>query len=178
MYIVRIASESAPVLVKYRSIPVSEKCREKGHTQRAKCCKSNVTDSLESSVENTSELRVLALCKLRTLRVRTRAFGPRLGKSQLWYLWNYLFYNTYTSYVVDNILFGNERTRLHKRKCWNHVSGIILKFDYFLVVNNSNYLSHVVDDIIFGISVPSYPCITVESEFLGQFQLTFQMGVP
>ena len=83
MYIVRIASESAPVLVKYRSIPVSEKCREKGHTQRAKCCKSNVTDSLESSVENTSELRVLALCKLRTLRVRTRAFGPRLGKSQL-----------------------------------------------------------------------------------------------
>ena len=49
---VRLVSESDPVLVKYRSIPVCEKCGEYGHTRRAKCCKGNVTDSLESSIEN------------------------------------------------------------------------------------------------------------------------------
>ena len=37
----------------------------------------------------------------------------------------------------------------------------ILKFIYFLVVNNNKYLSHVVDIIIFGISVPDYPSRTV-----------------
>ena len=47
-----------------------------------------------------------------------------------------------------------------------------------LVVNNNKYLSHVVDTIIFGISIPDYPCIAVETTFLGQFQLTFQMSVP
>ena len=49
---IRLVSESDPVLVKYRSIPVCEKCGEYGHTRRAKCCKGNVTDSLESSIEN------------------------------------------------------------------------------------------------------------------------------
>ena len=42
-----------------------------------------------------------ALRELLTLCVRTRAFGPRLGKR---YLLNYLFYNKYTSYAVDNII--------------------------------------------------------------------------
>ena len=51
-----------------------------------------------------------------------------------------------------------------------------MKFVYFLVVNNNKYLSHVVDNIIFGISVPDYPSRTVEITFLGQFQLTFQMS--
>ena len=36
--------------------------------------------------------------------------------------------------------------------------------------------AYVVDNIIFGISVPDYPCITVETTFLRQFQLTFQMS--
>ena len=39
----------------------------------------------------------------------------------------------------------------------------ILKFVYFLVINNTKYLVHVVDNIIFGISVPDYPSRTVES---------------
>ena len=38
-----------------------------------------------------------------------------------------------------------------------HVSRIILKFVYFLVVNSNKYSSHVVDTIIFGISVPDFP---------------------
>ena len=51
--------------------------------------------------------------------------------------------------------------------CWNHVSCIILKFIYFLVVNNNNeYLLHVVDNIIFGINVPDYPSRNVESKSL------------
>ena len=38
-----------------------------------------------------------------------------------------------------------------------------------LVVNNNKYLSYIVDNIIFGISVPDYPSRTVETTFLGQF---------
>ena len=38
------------------------------------------------------------------------------------------------------------------------------KFVYFLVVNNK-YLSHFVDNIIFGISVPDYHKTTVETTF-------------
>ena len=45
----------------------------------------------------------------------------------------------------------------------------ILKFVYFFVVNNNKYLSYVVDNIIFGISVPDYPSITVESNSLRSF---------
>ena len=40
---------------------------------------------------------------------------------------------------------------------------------YILVVNNNKYLSHVVDIIKFGISVPDYPSSNVETTFLGQF---------
>ena len=45
----------------------------------------------------------------------------------------------------------------------------ILKFVYFLVVNNNKYLVHVVDNIIFGISVPDYLSRTVETTLLAQF---------
>ena len=48
------------------------------------------------------------------------------------------------------------------------VSGTILKFIYFLVLNNSKYLPHV-ENIIFGISVRDYPSLTVETTSLGQF---------
>ena len=41
----------------------------------------------------------------------------------------------------------------------NQVSGTILEFVYFLVINNNKYLSYVVDNIKFGISVPDYPYI-------------------
>ena len=46
---------------------------------------------------------------------------------------------------------------------------MILKFVYFLVVNNNKYLSHIVDIIKFGISVPDYPSSNVETTFLEQF---------
>ena len=39
-------------------------------------------------------------------------------------------------------------------------------FLYILVVNNNKYLSYVVDNIIFGISVPDYPSRTVETTYL------------
>ena len=45
----------------------------------------------------------------------------------------------------------------------------ILEFIYFLVVNNDKYLSYVVDNIIFKISVPDYPSRTVESKSLQLF---------
>ena len=52
---------------------------------------------------------------------------------------------------------------------WNHVSGTILKFFFFKVVNNNKYFSYVVDSIIFGISVPDYHSRTVESKSLRLF---------
>ena len=42
-------------------------------------------------------------------------------------------------------------------------SSTILKFVYFLVVNNNKYLPDAVDSIIFGIGVPNYPSRTVET---------------
>ena len=42
-------------------------------------------------------------------------------------------------------------------------------FVYILVVNNNKYLPYFVDNIIFGISVPDYPCRTVESNSLRLF---------
>ena len=58
-------------------------------------------------------------------------------------------------------------------------SGTILKFVYFLVVNNNKYLPYVfvltkyllnvVDNNIFGISIPNYPSRTVESNSLRLF---------
>ena len=43
------------------------------------------------------------------------------------------------------------------------VSGTILKFVHFLVVNNNMYLSYVVDIFIIGINVLNYPSIAVET---------------
>ena len=40
---------------------------------------------------------------------------------------------------------------------------------YFLFKKTNKYLPHVVDDIIFGISVPDYPSRTVESNSLRSF---------
>ena len=54
-------------------------------------------------------------------------------------------------------------TSIPEQNCWNHVSWIILKFVYFLVVKNNKYLSNVVNNIIFGIGVPDYPSRTIES---------------
>ena len=92
----------------------------------------------------------------------------------IWYLWNYLFLLHIYIICCWKYHIRNQRTQLPLYNPWNHVSGMILKFVYFLVVNNNKYLSHVFDNIIFGISVPDYPCITIETTFLGQFQFTFQ----
>ena len=42
-------------------------------------------------------------------------------------------------------------------------------FVYIIVVNNNKYLSYLVDNIIFAISVPNYPSRTVESNSLRLF---------
>ena len=73
----------------------------------------------------TNALRLLVL--LSSCGHLVPAFGPsalELGKNlpDIWYLWNY---NTFTSYVVDNIIFGNQRTRLPLYNRLNHVSRTI-----------------------------------------------------
>ena len=57
----------------------------------------------------------------------------------------------------------------HPSRTVEIVSGTILKFIYFLVLNNNKYLPHVVDNIIFGISVPDCLSRTVESNSLRLF---------
>ena len=89
----------------------------------------------------------------------------------------------------DNIkiclLFSRKQQQIFSTYCWQYrirnlpsnypsrtveiVSGTILKFIYFLVVNNNKYLSYFVGNIIFGISVPDYPTRTVESNSLRLF---------
>ena len=85
-----------------------------------------VGHDLHCPIHNTSALCVLALRGLRTLCVRTWAFSLQLEKSETLLIFDIcgitFYYNTYTSYVVDNM--------------------------------------------IFRISVPEYPCITVETTFL------------
>ena len=49
---VRLASESDPVLVEYRSKLVCEVCGEHGHTRRAKCCKSESVNILETTIDS------------------------------------------------------------------------------------------------------------------------------
>ena len=42
---VRLASESDPVLNRFRSKLVCERCGEHGHTKRAKCCRENTNNT-------------------------------------------------------------------------------------------------------------------------------------
>ena len=49
---VRLASESDPVLVEYRSQLVCEVCGEHGHTRRAKLCKSESVNTLEATIDS------------------------------------------------------------------------------------------------------------------------------
>ena len=46
------------------------------------------------------------------------------------------------------------------------VSNTFLKYVCYLFVNNNKNLRHVVDNIIFGVSVLDYPSRTVETTFL------------
>ena len=48
----------------------------------------------------------------------------------------------------------------------NHV---LKKFCLLYVHINNKYIPHVVDNMIFGISVPDYPIIIVGTTILGQF---------
>ena len=69
---------------------------------------------------------------------------------------------------VDNFLFGSPHTEsITSTEPLNHVSTTILQSVLLLVVyNNNKYSSHVVDNIIFGISVLDFHSITVETTFL------------
>ena len=53
---------------------------------------------------------------------------------------------------------------------YNAVSEI-LKYVYFLVVNNNKYLSHVFDNIIFGINVPDYLIKSLKVSLYDHFRL-------
>ena len=87
----------------------------------------------------TSVLRLLTLRKLQRLRVRTRTFCPRMDERLL--------------PIFEESTSNNRYSQLNV---------------LILVVNNNNkLLSHAVDSIIFEISVPDYPSITVEITFLG-----------
>ena len=67
----------------------------------------------KDDILNTSVLRLLALRVLRTLRIRTRAFGPRRYPLEPRFWDNFeicLLYihinNKYLPHVVDNVIFG------------------------------------------------------------------------
>ena len=48
---IRLASDSDPVLLTYRTAPVCEKCGKYGHTKRTKCCRESNVDVLQSPIE-------------------------------------------------------------------------------------------------------------------------------
>ena len=67
------------------------------------------------------------------------------------------------------VVFFNQRTRLLHNKpleqrFWDNFEICLL----YVHINNK-YLPHVVDNVIFGISGPDYPIITVGTTILGQF---------
>ena len=66
----------------------------------------------------------------------------------------------------------NQRCRLPYYSHWNHVSGTILKFVYFMNINNNKYSQYVVYNIIFRLSVPDYPIIDVEPSFWDYFEIS------
>ena len=94
--------------------------------------------------------------------------GPSaLGKSES-YLWQLKFkeLTLQQKYLSRDIGTNDIRICSSNYPTVEIVSGTILKFVYFLIVNNNKYLPYVVDNIIFGISVPVYPSRTVESNTL------------
>ena len=48
---IRLASDSDPVLLTYRTAPVFEKCGEYGHAKRTKSCRESNVDLLQSPIE-------------------------------------------------------------------------------------------------------------------------------
>ena len=120
-----------------------------------------------------------ALRKLRTLRVHSRVHTRAPG-------WGNVTSNndicgvTFLQHIYIICCWQcpirNQRTRVPPYNCWDHVSGITSKFVYCLVVNNNKYLSYVFDNIIFGISVPDYRCITVH--VCRTIPINIQMSVP
>ena len=103
--------------------------------------------------------------------------GPSaLGKVEN-YLWQWKFKELrYTEEILDDVGINNLRisvTDYSSIILKRDASGTILKFVYFLVVNNNKYFLYIVDNTIFGISVPDYPNRTVETTLLAQFWTLF-----
>ena len=81
-----------------------------------------------------------------TLRVYTRAFGPRLEKSEKPLIIDFCgitFFTTHicTSYVVENIIFGISVPDYTSRTVEATFLGPFLNSFYLLVVNDNKYLS-------------------------------------
>ena len=51
-----------------------------------------------------------------------------------------------------------QHTQFSLYNYWNHVLGLFWNLFTFLVLNNNKYLSHVIGNIIFEISVPDHLC--------------------
>ena len=56
---VRLAFESDPVLNQYRLDLVCERCGEHGHTRRAKCCRENINNALDSFIDKIVESLII-----------------------------------------------------------------------------------------------------------------------
>ena len=85
-----------------------------------------------------------------------------------WNLRNLHYSTRNICYVILSLIYS-QSARPISQVSWNHVFVSIQKFVFFLVVNNNKYLPHVVENIMFGISVPDYPIRTVENNSLRLF---------
>ena len=91
------------------------------------------------------------------LKICTRILGPRYGGELPL---NIEIKGTYVTtknmcHMILALIESEYKYPITPIYLLKHVSRTILKFLYFLVVNNNKYLSYVVDKIIFGISVQS-----------------------
>ena len=118
---------------------------------------------------------MLALRGLRTLRVRTPAFGPRLEKSEKPLIFvelpflQHIYIISCSQHHIRNQRYPSTPVYPLKPRFWDNIE-ICLLFGR----KQQQIFTHVFDNITFGISEPDYPSITVETTFLGQFQFTFQ----
>ena len=80
----------------------------------------------------------------------------------------FTYFCSISVYVTVNLNQSSSQVILEKNPVETAFLDTILKLVYFLVVNNK-YLRHIVDNILFGISVPDHPSRNVETMFLGQF---------
>ena len=113
-----------------------------------------------------------------SLYICTRAFGPRYGrKLPLTIEIKETYVTTKRICHVMLALIKLESVPITSnspsKNCRFWDNSVLV---YILVVNNNKYLSHVVDIIKIGISVPDYPSSNVEITFLVQFCICLHLS--